>query len=83
MNKMTKKIVKTVGNKSGKALSIGGISAEMLKFGEAVTNWMHTICNLAWRERKVPEISTDVTIVSVYQRKKGQITCLWNVLGKV
>ncbi len=37
--------------KLGKAPSVDGITAEMLKFGgEIVVDWMAWICNLAWAQ---------------------------------
>lgn len=32
-----------------------GITAEMLKCIEAITVWMHIMCNLAWKKGKVRE----------------------------
>ena len=41
--------------KMRKAPGVDGITAEMLRFGgEVVIDWMHLICNLAWKQRKVP-----------------------------
>lgn len=44
------------------------MTAGMLKYGEAVTDWMRIICNLAWMEEKVPGDSTKVTVVPVYKK---------------
>ena len=61
--------------KHGKASGINGIIGGMLKYGEVVIDWMHTICNLAWIVGKMPGDWTKAAIVpllSHFQSGKGK-----------
>ena len=85
-------IVKAIGDlKCGKAPGIDGITAEMLKYGgEAISDWMHAMCILAWKEGRVPQDWTKATIVPVYKGKGDKSECgsyrgisLLSIPGKV
>lgn len=54
MNKGTLEVVRAIGDLNyGKIPGIEKTIFEMLKYrGEAVIDWLHIICNLAWRKRK-------------------------------
>jgi len=70
-------VVKAIGDlKCGKAPGIDGITAEMLKYGgEAISDWMHAMCILAWKEGRVPQDWTKATIVPVYKGKGDKSEC--------
>ncbi len=76
--------------KLGKAPGSDGITAEMLKYGEVVVDWMIQICNLAWEQIKVPEDRRKVIIVLLYKGKGNREGCnnyrgisLLSVPGKI
>ena len=77
--------------KLGKASGVDGITAEMLKFGgEAVIDWMHMICNLAWKQGVVPDDWVKAIMVPVYKGKGSKEECcnyrgisLVSIAGKV
>jgi len=85
-------VVKAIGDlKCGKAPGIDGITAEMLKYGgEAISDWMHAMCILAWKEGRVLQDWTKATIVPVYKGKGDKDECgnyrgisLLSIPGKV
>jgi len=60
----------------GKASDIDGITAEMLKYGgEAISDWMHVMCILAWKEGRVSEDWTKATTIAVYKGKGDKSEC--------
>ncbi len=62
--------------KLGKAPDSDGITAEMLKYGgEIVVDWMMWICNLAWKQSKVPEEWRKAIIVPLYKGKVSREEC--------
>ena len=77
--------------KTGKAPGMDGITAEMLKYGgEAVIDWMHLICNLAWKQGVVPGDWVKAIIVPLYKGKGSKDECgsyrgisLLSIPGKV
>ncbi len=58
--------------KLGKAPGSDGITAEMLKYGEVVVDWMMWICMLAWEQSKVPEDWRKAIIVPMYTQRERQ-----------
>ena len=85
-------VIKAIANlKNGKAAGVDGITAEMLKYGgEAIVDWMHRICALAWNEGKVPGDWTKAIIIPVYKGKGSRSECgnyrgisLLSIAGKV
>ncbi len=76
--------------KLGKAPGSDGITAEMLKYGEVVVDWMMWICNLAWEQSKVPEDWRKAITVPLYKGKGNREECnnyrgisLLSVPGKI
>ncbi len=77
--------------KLGKAPGSDGITAEMLKYGrEIVVDWMLWLCNLAWKQSKVPEDWRKAIIVPIYKGKGKREECsshrgisLLSVPGKI
>ncbi len=76
--------------KLGKAPGSDGITAEMLKYGEVVVDWMMWICNLAWEQSKVPEDWRKATIMLLFKGKGNKEGCksyrgisLLSVPGKI
>jgi len=77
--------------KVGKAAGMDGITAEMLKFGgDVVVEWMHLICNLAWKQGEVPDEWVRAILVPVYKGKGSRDMCgnyrgisLLSIPGKV
>jgi len=77
--------------KMGKAPGVDGITAEMLKFGgEVVIDWMHVICNLAWKQGAVPGDWVKAIMVPIYKGKGCKDECgsyrgisLLSIPGKV
>ncbi len=63
----------------------------MLKYGgEAVSDWIYVLCNLAYKERRVPQDWAKAAIVPVYKGKGDKTECnnyrginLLNIPGKV
>jgi len=87
-----KEVREAIGNlKNGKAAGVDGLTAEMLKYGGgAVIGWMHKICDLAWKEGRVPSDWTKAIIVPVYKGKGSRNECgnyrgisLLSIAGKV
>ncbi len=72
-----KEVKKAIGDiKSRKAPGIDGITSELLKYGgEAVGDWIHVLCNLAYKERRVPQDWSKAAIVPVYEGKGDKIEC--------
>ena len=47
-----------------------GITAEMLKYGgEVIVEWMFWICDLAWKQREVPDEWRRAVIVPLHKWK--------------
>ena len=77
--------------KMGKAPGVDGITAEMLRFGgEVVIDWMHLICNLAWKQGTVPKDWVKAIMVPIYKGKGSKDECgsyrgisLLSIPGKV
>ena len=77
--------------KMGKAPGVDGITAEMLRFGgEVVIDWMHLICNLAWKQGIVPKDWMKAIMVPIYKGKGSKDECgsyrgisLLSIPGKV
>ena len=87
-----REVKKAIGRlKFGKAAGVDGITAEMLKSGgDAVVDWMHVICNLAWKQGKVPNDWVRAIIVPIYKGKGSREMCgnyrgisLLSIPGKV
>jgi len=87
-----KEVREVIGNlKNGKAAGVDGLTAEILKYGGgAVIEWMHKICDLAWKEGRVPSDWTKAIIVPVYKGKGSRNECgnyrgisLLSIAGKV
>ncbi len=85
-------IVKAIKKlKLGKAPGPDGITAEMLKYGgKIVVDWMMWICNLAWKQSKVPEDWRKAIVVPLYKGKGNREECnnykdtnLLSVPGKI
>ena len=74
-----------------KATGMDGIIAEMLKYGGQIrVKWMCLICDLAWRQREVPDEWKKAFIVPLHKSKGSKDECnnyrginLYNVPGKV
>ena len=77
--------------KGGKAAGIDGITAEMLKYGgDVVAEWMFWLCDLAWKQREVPDEWRKAVIVPLHKGKGSKNECnnyrgisLLSVPGKV
>ncbi len=76
--------------KLGKAPGSDGITAEMLKYGEVVVDWMMWICNPAWEQSKVLEDWRKAIIVPLYKGEGNREECnnyrgisLLSVPGKI
>lgn len=62
---------------------IDGITGEMLKYGETVTDWIYIICIVTWKQGRVPGDLTQTTVVSVYNGKVILEKSVCCILGKV
>ncbi|CAK1594622.1 unnamed protein product, partial [Parnassius mnemosyne] len=77
--------------KAGKAAGYDRVSLEMLRAGEGVvTGLLHTLFNLYWELKRVPEDWCKAVIVSIYKGKGSQQDCknyrgisLLSIVGKL
>ncbi|MEL7177812.1 MAG: reverse transcriptase domain-containing protein [Pseudomonadota bacterium] len=77
--------------KCGKSPGVDGVTAEMLKAGgEAVVEWLTSICQRAWEEGEVPAEWVQAIIVPIYKGKGCKTECtnyrgisLLSIPGKV
>ena len=84
-----RKAVKKI--KNGKAPGVDGITSEMLKYGgESVTEWLTRVCNVCFREGRVPKDWQRAVIVPFYKGKGDKMECknyrgisLLSIPGKV
>ena len=75
-----RKAVKKI--KNGKAPGVDGITSEMLKYGgESVIEWLTKVCNVCFREGRVPKVWQRAIVVPFYKGKGDKMECK-NYRGK-
>ncbi len=72
------KVIKAIGDlRSGKAPGVDGITSELFKYGgETVSDWIHVLCKLAYKEGRVPQDWSKAVIVPIYKGKVDKTECI-------